>query len=72
MEKNRILKTSEAKRRTNKQYDKRNAVQFSVKFIKTTELDMIEKLEEQENKAGYIKRLIREDIAREKQEKGVK
>ena len=40
--------------------------QFKIDCIKTTEQDIIQKLESVPNKAGYIKRLIREDIAKNK------
>lgn len=34
--------------------------------MKTTESDLIEKLDNQENKSGYIKNLIRADISKGK------
>ena len=37
--------------------------QFKIDCITTTEKDIIEKLESVPNKAGYIKSLIRADIA---------
>lgn len=37
--------------------------QFKIDCITTTEKDIIEKLESVPNKAGYIKNLIRADIA---------
>ena len=43
-------------------YDKANAKVYTIKVIKTTEQDIIKKLDSQKNKAGYIKSLIREDI----------
>jgi len=47
-------------------YKKENSKQYIVRVMLTTELDIAEKLESVDNKAGYIKRLIREDIEREK------
>lgn len=38
---------------------------YTIKVIKTTEADIIEKLESVPNKAGYIKQLIRDDISKE-------
>ena len=47
-------------------YDKANAKVYTIKVIRSTENDIIQKLDEQKNKAGYIKSLIREDIAQKK------
>ena len=47
-------------------YKKENSKQYIVRVMLTTESDIAEKLESVDNKAGYIKRLIREDIEREK------
>ena len=49
-------------------YDKVNAKVYTIKVIRTTENDIIQKLDSQKNKAGYIKTLIREDIANDKKE----
>lgn len=46
-------------------YLKKNAVSVSFRIIKTTEQDILAKLESVPNKAGYIKRLILEDIRKE-------
>lgn len=43
-------------------YDKNNTRTYAIKVIKTTESDIFEKLESEENKSGYIKKLIRQDI----------
>lgn len=40
--------------------------QFKIDCFTSTEQDIISKLESVPNKAGYIKRLIREDIAKNK------
>ena len=45
---------------------KKNRYVFTISIMRRTEPDIIERLEREENKAGYIKRLIREDIEREK------
>ena len=50
----------------NIKYDKANVKQYILKIMKTTEQDIIEKLDSEPNKNGYIKRLIREDIERSK------
>lgn len=44
-------------------YAKKNIKQFKIDCVKSTEADIIEKLESVPNKAGYIKSLIRADIA---------
>lgn len=65
----RIQDTPEARkaRRARQQadYDKRATRQIIFKFNRTTDADILERLDAQANRQGYIKRLIREDIARE-------
>ena len=43
-------------------YAKEKTKRYVVQVIKTTEADILEKLEKQDNKSGYIKSLIRQDI----------
>lgn len=45
-------------------YDSTHCKYFSFKFNLETDSDIISKLAEQESMQGYIKQLIREDIAR--------
>lgn len=56
----------EYEKRTNyaaqRKYDKENTKSYAIRFMKKTEADLIEFLESQDNKSGYIKRLIREDM----------
>lgn len=47
-----------------RKYDKENAWRMQLKFIQSTESDLIEKLESVPNKSGYIKSLIRADLAK--------
>ena len=47
-----------------KQYDKENTVRFSLKLNINTDADIIARLDSVENKQGYIKQLITEDITR--------
>ena len=49
-------------------YNQAHTKKYAFRFMLTTEADLIEKLESVPNKAGYIKSLIRADIAREKGE----
>lgn len=53
---------SDAQKRASKKYDAANTVQFKMKLNKHTEKDIIERLEQAEKKAKYIKDLIRADI----------
>lgn len=50
-------------------YAKKNIKQYKFDCIKTTEQDIIEKMESVPNKARYVKNLIRKDIYTSKQEK---
>lgn len=52
---------SEAQRRASARYDRLNMVSRSVKFS-PNERDLLDRLDAQPNKAGYIKALIRADI----------
>lgn len=47
----------------NKKYDKANTKMYGVKVVITTEREIYEKLEATPNKSGYIKDLIKKDIA---------
>ena len=46
-------------------YEARNIVRFTLKVNKNTDADILAKLESVENKQGYLKALIRADIAKE-------
>lgn len=46
----------------NKKYNKEKVKRYVVNCMLNTEQDLIEHLEKQDNKAGYIKQLIREDM----------
>lgn len=45
-------------------YDRRNTRQVIIKLNKGTDADILQMLDAQENRQGYIKKLIRDDIAR--------
>ena len=47
-------------------YNKEHTKSYAIRFFMVSEQDLIEYLEAQPNKAGYIKRLIREDMERSK------
>ena len=48
-------------------YDKKYVVQIPLKLNRKTDADIIELLDSKENKQGYIKNLIRQDITKEAQ-----
>ena len=45
-------------------YNKAKTITVLLRLNKSTDADIIERLEQAENKTGYIKSLIRADIAR--------
>lgn len=51
-----------------RKYAEQNLQQYKFSLNKKTDSDIIEKLENVTNKTGYFKKLIREDIEREKKE----
>lgn len=53
---------TEAQKRAREKYEKINTVQFKMKLNRNTDADILEKLESVDNKQGYIKELIRDDI----------
>lgn len=58
------MAVSEAQKKAIAKYDAVNTKQIMMKLNKTTDADILEKLEEVDNVQGYIKRLIRKDIAK--------
>ena len=56
-------KSTESQIKASIKYNKENTVQISLKLNRTTDADLIESLNRIENKQGYIKELIRRDIA---------
>ena len=61
-------KASEAKLRATKKYEKSNIRQILLKFHKTHEAEIIEKLDSVPSKNNYIRQLILQDLEREKKE----
>ena len=53
-----------AKITRNNRYKKNSCTTMCLQFSNNTDADIIAKLGEQENKQGYIKQLIRDDIAK--------
>ena len=57
-------KSTESQIRASVKYNKENTVQISLKLNRTTDADLIDSLNRVKNKQGYIKELIRRDIAK--------
>lgn len=57
------MKTTEAQLKATAKYQKKNTRMFTLRLNLNTDMDIIEKLEQVSNKQGYIKQLIRTDIA---------
>lgn len=58
------MKISEARYRATQKYLREKTKQIGLQLYKNTDEDMIIWLDSQENKQGYIKSLIREDMQR--------
>lgn len=56
------MATKEARTRAQAKYDKSHTIGVYLKLNKKTDGEIIEQLQKQENKQGYIKELIRQDI----------
>ncbi len=59
-----MAKNSEARIRANAKYDKSNTQRFAIKLNKNTDKEIIDKLNSVDNKQGYIKKLIMDDITK--------
>lgn len=57
-------KSTESQIRASIRYNKENTVQISLKLNRSTDADLIDNLNRVTNKQGYIKELIRKDIAK--------
>lgn len=62
--KGRMNMTRESQKRAVRKYDNANTVQFRMKLNKKTDEDILKKLEEVDNKQGYVKKLIRDDLSK--------
>ena len=64
-----MAKTSEAKMRANSKYEKKHIRQILLKFHKTYDAAIIEKLDSLDSsKNSYVRQLILKDLEREKKE----
>lgn len=62
------MAVTEAQKRAYTKYDKENTKLFALKLNKKYESDVIEVLESMESKKAYIVKLIREDVAKKKEQ----
>ena len=60
------MKLSESRYRANSKYIKKNIRSINLGFNIKTDADILSKLDSVPNKIGYVKDLIRRDIAAEK------
>lgn len=56
-----MAKVSEAQKRADKKYKREKTKQFNLRFF-PNDLDVYEHLQQQENRAAYIKNLVRADM----------
>ena len=54
--------TTEAQKRATLKYDTENTMQIKMKLNRVTDADILELLDRQENKQGFIKELLRDYI----------
>lgn len=59
-----MAKTSEAQKRATAKYDRENSINMCIKLSRKYDADIIEALNNSGNKQGYIKELIRADLAK--------
>jgi len=62
-----MAKTNKAQLAAIARYNKENTKTYLLRLNKETEKDIIDWLEDTDNKSGYIKDLIRKDISQETQ-----
>lgn len=60
------MATRESQKRAVANYDKKNTIGIYFKLNKTTDADIIEMLEQTENKQGFIKELLRDHMKKGK------
>ena len=58
------MTTTDAQKRATLKYEAKNTVQVHLKLNKRTDADVIRRLEEVDSKQGYIKEMIRRDMAK--------
>lgn len=63
MQKKKEPKNSVSRRMANARWDAKNSKSYGFKCFYKSDQDIIDRLDQQENKNSYIKQLIRQDIA---------
>lgn len=63
-----MAKTSEARLRATKKYEKNNVTQLCIKYVTKNNREILEKLNSVPSKADYVRQLILKDLEREKKE----
>lgn len=63
-----MAKTSEARLRATKKYEKNNVTQLCIKYVTKNNQEILDKLNSVPSKADYIRKLILADLEREKKE----
>ena len=58
------MAVTEAQKKAQARYDEKATTQVKLKLNLTTDADILAKLDSVDNKQGYIKALIRDDLAR--------
>ena len=58
---------TEALRRAQRKYDAENTTTITMKLNRRTDADILDRLYEEANRQGYLKRIIREDIKKKDQ-----
>ena len=59
------MKTSKAQLRASNKYNRENTKALCIRLNKNTDSEILAYLDQIDNKSGYIKRLISEDMRRE-------
>ncbi len=57
-----MAKTSKAQIRSVQKYDRENTISFHWKLNRKTDADIVQRLDEVQNKSAYLKKLVRADI----------
>ena len=52
-----------------KRYESEKVLKVTVGFSKISESELVERIERESSRAGYLKRLVREDVERENAKK---
>ena len=59
------MTVSDAQKRANAKYEREKTRSIKIKLTKSTDADILAKLDAVGNKQGYIKKLIRDDLKRD-------